>query len=63
MNRCCGDVCRTETETTVADGEPAYWTVENSWGAGWGANGFMDIEITGGLGVMGINREMQYVRV
>lgn len=56
-------MCRTETETTVADGEPAYWTIENSWGAGWGANGFMDIEITGGLGVMGINREMQYVRV
>ena len=63
VNGCCGDVCRTETETTVTDGTPAYWTIENSWGVGWGANGFMDIEITGGLGVVGINREMQYVRV
>lgn len=63
IRRCCRDVCRTERETTVTKGEPAYWTIENSWGSQWGDSGFMDIEITSGVGVMGINRSMHYVRV
>ena len=63
IRKCCGEICTTETQTITVDGTPAFWTIQNSWGAGWGNGGFMDIEITGGVGVVGINREMQYVRV
>lgn len=37
-----------------------YWIVQNSWGGGWGDNGFIKIEIDKGDGVCGINRFAEY---
>ncbi|CAI5996514.1 unnamed protein product [Closterium sp. NIES-65] len=34
---------------------PPFWIIRNSWGAGWGYNGHMRMDIQGGDGVCGIN--------
>lgn len=38
-----------------------YWKVQNSWGTGWGDEGFIRIEITDGKGVCGINQVVEWV--
>jgi len=38
-----------------------YWKVQNSWGTGWGDDGFILIEIVGGDGVCGINKVVEWV--
>ncbi|CAI5969235.1 unnamed protein product, partial [Closterium sp. NIES-64] len=34
---------------------PPLWLVRNSWGAGWGDQGYMQLAIAGGNGVCGVN--------
>jgi len=37
-----------------------YFIVRNSWGAGWGQSGYVNIAATVGLGTCGINRDAVY---
>ena len=39
---------------------PPYYKVKNSWGASWGLSGFIQIAITSGKGVCGIQMEPSY---
>ena len=36
-------------------GEQPYYLVKNSWGASWGDEGYIKLEITDGAGICGIN--------
>jgi len=38
-----------------AQGDKNYWKIQNSWGQGWGDNGFIKLNIREGNGVCGIN--------
>lgn len=37
-----------------------YWIVKNSWGTGWGDEGYVYIELSDGDGVCGINKMVSY---
>lgn len=39
---------------------PPYWIVKNSWGTSWGLAGYIQIEISAGDGVCGINMQPSY---
>ena len=39
---------------------PQFWIVKNSWGTSWGMQGYLQIAITTGNGVCGINMEPSY---
>ena len=39
---------------------PPFWTVKNSWGTSWGLAGYIQIEISSGAGVCGINMQPSY---
>ena len=40
-----------------------YYRVRNSWGSGWGDNGFINIATSTGKGVCGINQYVYYPNV
>jgi len=52
--------CKEETDEgsgeADAQGDKNYWKLQNSWGKGWGDNGFIKFEIQDGHGVCGINK-------
>lgn len=39
---------------------PPYWIVKNSWGTGWGLGGYIQIGMSTGNGVCGINMEPSF---
>lgn len=58
-NECCD--AGTPEETRVIG---SYWTIQNSWGVGWGDGGFMNMAVTdGGYGVCGMNNYMDYLEI
>ena len=68
MNGCCmeteaEEVCTTSTTTTGSTSGAAYWTIQNSWASGWGDNGFMHLEVVGGIGVSGMNQVIEWITV
>ena len=40
-----------------------YWKIQNSWGTGWGDQGFILFEITSGLGVCAMNRYVWWAQM
>ena len=42
---------------------PPFWIVKNSWGASWGQAGYIQIEISTGSGICGINLQPSYPTV
>lgn len=38
-----------------------HWVLQNSWSQTWGDNGFFRLAVTGGVGVCGVNRVVQFV--
>ena len=43
-----------------ANGYDNYWKIQNSWGTGWGDQGFILFEISEGEGVCGMNSYIEY---
>jgi len=43
-----------------ANGYDNYWKIQNSWGTGWGDQGFILFEIAEGEGVCGMNSYIEY---
>lgn len=47
-----------------AAGDDRYWKIQNSWGVGWGDQGFIKVAIDdAGDGVCGINSVVEYVEM
>lgn len=53
----------TTTETVVISGGSGeikqaggYWKIQNSWGTGWGENGFYKAEVTYDYGIIAMNK-------
>lgn len=42
------------------DAKEPYWYVKNSWGTGWGEKGYIQIGVSEGPGVCGINMDNTY---
>ena len=57
-DKCCTTVT---TPEEVESTEEPYFLLQNSWGTGWGEDGFMRMAITGGRGVCGINRNLRWL--
>jgi len=43
----------------IEDGQE-YWIMRNSWGTGWGEQGYIRIEIQEGDGICGIQMQPQF---
>jgi hypothetical protein len=46
-----------------ASGNNNYWLMQNQWGTSWGDNGFIRIEISGGKGGCGMNKELEWAEI
>lgn len=46
-----------------ASGFNNYWLMQNQWGTTWGDNGFVRIEISGGKGGCGMNKEIEWAEI
>ena len=55
-------LCCSEDEVVIDEGM-GYWKLQNSWGAGWGQDGFIFMEAAGGDGVCNMNSELRYVEL
>jgi len=55
-------------EVSNPDGDKTYWVIQNSWGSGWGVDGFIKIAVEDGEEVdnngdnMGIIRMYSYAQ-
>ena len=49
--------------TPKSENTPAHWTIQNSWGTGWGMEGLIKLEVSDGIGTSGVNQLMQSVTV
>ena len=58
----CGSDLNHDTLTVGYDSTAAvpYWIVKNSWGTGWGIGGYIQIGMSAGVGVCGINMAAYY---
>lgn len=45
------------------NGYENYWKIQNSWGTGWGDDGFILFEIADGEGVCGMNSYIEWAEV
>jgi len=58
------DCCFWESVTNCSEVmSSGFWTIQNSWGSGWGDAGFAHIEVSRGRGVIHINYKMEWVTV
>lgn len=46
-----------------ASGFNNYWLMQNQWGTDWGDKGFIRIEISGGTGACGMNKEIEWAEI
>ena len=48
---------------STGTGAGDYWIVENSWGTSWGNKGYVYIGMSSGVGICGINKQVEYPNV
>ena len=59
---CCKKELIEEGEVITETVDQEYWLVQNSWGVGWGENGFIKLGVEGGFGVSGMNVEVEAIK-
>ena len=52
-----------QTAQGTENEDPSYWLIQNSWGSGWGAGGYVKLAIEDGVGVSGMNAHFYQVYV
>ena len=56
----CDDSTQARRLEADVNGYSNYWKIQNSWGTGWGDQGFVLFDITDGEGVCGINKVVEW---
>lgn len=41
----------------------SYWIIQNSWGTGWGQDGFIHLAVETGAGISGMNQYVNWMTV